>query len=245
MLLLGKILSVLAVFFLFTSHSKAEWRLQVFFGKSFTSRSDLRLRQPSRQNDLIFHDVKYSDASFKTPLYYGLRVGYFPPSPRHFGLEAEFIHAKIYTDDQQIVNVSGIRQGQPIDSSIRLGDMVQGFSMSHGLNFLFLNLAGRTGIFKENNGQSDRVQLYGRGGIGLLIPHSESVIEGEGKAQYELHGPAYQLAAGSEINVWEKLDLLLEYKYTFVNVKGIKIPHGKAETKLQTSHIVFGVGRRF
>ena len=200
------------------SYTRAEWKIQLFLGKSFTLKSDLRLKQPSRQNDLTFHDVKYSDASFKTPLYYGLRVSYFPTGSSHLGLEAEFIHAKIYSDAQQVVHVSGIRQGKPMDSVISLGDIVQGFSMSHGLNFLFFNLVGRVGTLKNKNDRLDKIGLYGRVGIGPLIPHTESVIGGEEKAQYELHGPAYQLAVGSEINIWEKIDLLLEYKYTFTNI---------------------------
>jgi hypothetical protein len=237
------LIALLTSYFLITSPSKAEWKIQLFLGKSFASKSDIGIQQPSRQTDLIFHDVKYNDASFETPLYYGLRVSYFPPGSPHLGLEAEFIHAKIYSDVRQLVYVSGIRRGQPIDSTIKLGDVIQGFSMSHGLNFLFFNLVGRVGIVKNN--RSDKIGLCGRMGIGPLIPHSESVIEGESKAQYEFHGPAFQLAAGSEIDIWKKLNLLLEYKYTFVDVKAIKIPHGSAETKLKTSHLVFGVGRKF
>lgn len=236
-------IGLLPSLFLITPSSRAEWKIQLYFGKSFTSRSDLRIKQPSRQTDLTFHDVEYHDDSFKTPLYYGLGVSYFPPGSPHLGLETEFIHAKIDSDDQQLVYTSGMRAGRPVNSELRLGEIVQGFSMSHGMNFLFFNLVGRIGILKNRG--SDRVGLYGRAGIGPMIPHSESVIEGESKAQYELHGPAFQLAAGSEIDVWKKLDLLFEYKYTFVNAKGIKIAHGSAETRLKTSHLVFGVGKKF
>ncbi len=229
--------------FLLTASSKAEWKIQVYLGKSFTSKSDLRITQPSRQNDLLFHSVKYSDASFETPFYYGLRISYFPPCSPYLGLETEFIHAKIYTDAGQSVYVSGTRKGEPVNSTIKLGELIQGFSISHGMNFLFFNLVGRVGIVI--NKRSDKLGLYGRAGIGPQIPHSESVIEGENRAQYELHGPAYQIAAGLEVNIWKKLDLLIEYKYTFTEVKGIKIPHGSAETRLKTSHLVFGVGSKF
>ena len=239
------LLFLLVLSSLLISYANAEWKFQVFLGKSFTSKSDLRLIQPSRQNDLVFHETGYSDASFKSPFYYGLRVGYFPSGSRYFGMEAEFIHAKIYSDAQQIVHVSGIRQGKPVDSAIRLGDIVQGFSMSHGLNFLFLNLVGRFGLFKNKSDSSDKVGVYGRMGIGSLIPHIESIIEGEEKEQYELHGPVYQLAAGSEVNIWEKFNLLFEYKYTFANAKNVKIPYGHAETELKTNHLVFGVGGKF
>lgn len=237
--------ALLTLSFLITSTSKADWKIQLYLGKSFTSKSDLRIKQLSRQNDLVFHDVEYCDASFKTPLYYGLRVSYFPRGSPHLGLEVEFIHAKIYSDARQRVHVSGVRMGQPIDSTLMLGDIVQGFSMSHGLNFLFFNLVGRVGLFRNELTKAGQVGLYGRAGIGPLIPHSESIVEGEEKAQYELHGPACQLAFGSEVNLGKKFNLLLEYKYTFASPGGIKISHGTAETGVKTSHLVFGIGRKF
>lgn len=69
--------------------------------------------------------------------------------------------------------------------------------MTHGLNFLFFNLVGRFGLFRN------------------------------------------------EDDHWKNLDLLLEYKYTYVKVKDASITHGHAETELETRHFVFGVGKRF
>ena len=236
---------------LLTSCLRAEWRFEIFLGKASTSESDLNVEQPSKQNDLSFHRIEYDDRSFHTPLYYGLRTAYFPASFSNLGLEAEFIHAKIYSKSEQMVYVSGIMEGEPIDSIIRFGEMVQGFSMTHGLNFLFFNLVGRLPIVsvidrsasggKDKNDEQDKVVLYGRLGIGPLIPHTESVVDGHGQEQYELHGPAYQIATGMEINIWRKLFLLLEYKYTLVKVNEAKIALGHASTELNTNHWVFGL----
>jgi hypothetical protein len=235
----------LALSALLTSGLRAEWRKEIFLGKASTSNSDLNIEHSSTQNHLLFQDIKYSDKSFRPPLYYGLRAGYFPGCHRNFGFEAEFIHAKIYSKAEQIVYVSGIRKGEPMDSTIRLGEIVQGFSMSHGLNFLFFNLVSRFGLFKNKNNQLDKIGLYGRLGIGASIPHTESVIDRERKEQYELHGPAYQLAAGTRINIWEKMDLLSEYKYTYVKIKDAKIAHGHAKTEARTKHLIFGIGEEF
>jgi lipid A oxidase len=230
---------------LLTFPLRAEWRLEAYLGKASTSNADLKVEQPSRQNNLLFHDVEYTDRSFQTPLYYGLRAGYFTAPYSNLGFEVEFIHAKLYSESRQEVYVSGVREGESIDSTIRLGEIVQDFSMSHGLNFLFFNLVGRLGLFRNRDNQADKVGLYNRVGIGLLIPHTESVIGGERKEQYEFHGPAYQLAAGAEVEVLEKLLLLLEYKFTYVSVKNAKVPHGHAESDIRTKHLVFGAGKRF
>jgi opacity protein-like surface antigen len=235
-----------SVFLLFlTLPLRAEWRFEAYLGKASTSNADLKVEQPSRQNDLLFHNVEYTDRSFHTPLYYGLRGGYFVSPHSNFGFEVEFVHAKLYSNSQQEVYVSGIREGESIDSTVRLGEIVQNFSMSHGLNFLFFNLVGRLGFFRNKDNQTDKVGLYSRLGIGPLIPHTESVIDRERKEQYEFHGPAYQLAAGIEINILEKLLLLLEYKFTYVSVKNAKVAYGHAENDIRTRHLVFGVGRKF
>ncbi len=224
---------------------RAEWRVEAYLGKVFTSNADLKIEQPSRGTSLLFHDVEYADRSFRTPLYYGLRTGYFATPHSNLGLEVEFIHAKLYSESEQEVSVSGVREGESIDSTIRLGEIVQDFSMSHGLNFLFFNLVGRLGIFGNGDNQTDKVGLYSRAGLGPLIPHTESVIDGERREQYEFHGPAYQFAAGAKIEILERVLLLLEYKFTYVSVKNAKVPHGHAESDITTRHLVFGVGKRF
>lgn len=224
-------------FFIICPNLKAEWEVGIFFGKASTSKSDLKIVQPSRKNDLLFHDIEFKDKSFSTPLYYGIRGAYFFNSYPNFGLEAEFIHAKIHSNASQMVFVSGIRKDEPIDSTIRLGDIVQGFSMTHGFNFLFFNLVGRY--------RFDKVKVCGRLGLGPLIPHTESVIDNIKREQYEIHFPAYQLALGSEIDFWKGVCLLLEYKYTYVEVKDAKIAYGHAEMKGRTRHLVFGLTTRF
>ncbi len=117
--------------------------------------------------------------------------------------------------------------------------------MSHGLNFLFFNLVGRLGLFRNRDNQTDKVGLYGRVGIGPLIPHTERVIDRERKEQYEFYGSAYQLATGAEVEVLEELALLLEYKCTYVRMKNAKVPYGHAESDIRTRHLVFGVGKKF
>ncbi len=224
-----------------SANLRAEWNFGVFLGEASTRPDDLHLEQPSMQRDLWFEGIEYDDASFRSPLYYGFRAAYFRPSFSNVGFELEFIHAKIYSKSEQIVRVSGTNNGESIDSLIRLGEMVQGFSMTHGLNFLLLNVVGRYPVIKDRGTGSGRFTVYGRVGIGPSIPHVESVVNRQKREQYELHGPAYQLAGGGEIGIWKRLGLVAEYKYTFVSVRRAKIAHGHASTEVSTSHWVFGL----
>jgi hypothetical protein len=224
-----------------SANLRAEWNFGVFLGEASTRPGDLHLEQPIIERDLWFEDMEYDDASFRSPLYYGFRAAYFHPSFSNVGFELEFIHAKVYSRSEQIVRVSGTDGGERIDSLIRLGDMVQGFSMTHGLNFLFLNVVGRYPVIKDRGTESGGVTVYGRVGIGPLIPHVESVVDHQKREQYELHGPAYQLAGGVEIGIFKRLGLIAEYKYTFVSVRRAKIAHGHASTEVSTSHWVFGL----
>ncbi len=100
-----------AFFLLLALPLRAEWRFEAYLGKASTSNADLKIEQPSRQNNLLFHNIEYPDRSFQTPLCYGLRAGYFASPYSNLGFEVEFIHAKLYSESQQEVYVSGEKRG--------------------------------------------------------------------------------------------------------------------------------------
>ncbi|MFQ5798355.1 MAG: hypothetical protein ACE5H0_06640 [Bacteroidota bacterium] len=109
---------VLFVSLLFGANSSAaQWTVSLYVGKSRTSPSDLEIGQPSLLNDLTFHNLSYSDESFKTPFYYGVRVGYFFQEPKFIGLEVEFVLVKVLTNPEEIVHMTGKWKGQPEDES--------------------------------------------------------------------------------------------------------------------------------
>ena len=57
----------------------AEFYIGGHTGKAFTMSHDLKIEQPSRDNDFICKDVSFDDKSFEPPMYYGLKAGYFFP----------------------------------------------------------------------------------------------------------------------------------------------------------------------
>src|SRR5437763_4080203 len=120
----------------------AETNLSIYIGKSFTDDSDLRLRQPN-STQLTFHGVSWSDHSFEMPIYYGGRVTHFFQRRPDWGVALDFFHYKVYSDINAVLPVTGTRGSAPVSGSERLGDTIQRFDMTHGVNYLTLNAVHR------------------------------------------------------------------------------------------------------
>lgn len=221
-----------------------EWVVAAYLGGASTSSSSLKITQPSFRNQLTFENVRFTGRSFDPPLYYGLRGGYYLPQLTAIGVEAEFIHLKVYSDPQQRIQVTGNRRGESINGELILSQIVQQYSISHGVNLLLFNLAGRHRLQRSPGRPRGRLILTGRFGIGPTLPHTESTVDGVHQEQYEVGRIGWQLAGGAEINLWRGLYALGEYKFTRTSQKG-KIFSGEAESLLRTHHGIFGLSYHF
>src|SRR5262249_258805 len=148
------------------------------------------------------------------PLYYGLRGGYFLPRMPWIGLEAEFIHFKVFSNPQQTVHATGVYHGAPINRDLPLGQIVQLYSISHGVNLLLLNLVARYRIGRSAEYPDGRFILSARAGVGPTIPHTESNVDNHPQEQYETGRGAWQFSGGAEVRIWRQLYALGEYKFT-------------------------------
>jgi len=155
----------------------------------------------------------------------------------YFGIEAELIHLKVFSNPQQRVRVTGVRRGVTADGELPLGEIVQQYSISHGVNLLLFNAAVR-------HAPSGRVILSARAGVGPTVPHTESRIEGQGQEQYETGRVAWQVAGGAEVRLWKGLFAFGEYKFTRTRQNG-KVFSGTAESLLRTHHGVLGLSYHF
>jgi hypothetical protein len=220
------------------------WVVSGFVGGAGTSSSDLRVAQPELGTDVTFGDLRFEGRSFQGPLYYGARGGYFFPNLPSLGVEAELIHMKVYSDPSQVVRALGVHRGAPIAGELPLGSIVQGYSISHGANFLLFNVVGRHGFGRDAGRPDGRLVVSGRFGAGPTIPHTESTIDGERREQYELGRLGWQLAAGAEVQLWRGLYALGEYKLTRTRQRG-DVFAGEAESLLRSHHGVFGLTYHF
>ena len=220
------------------------WVAAVYVGGARTAASSLTISQPALGNNLTFEDVRFRSRSFDPPLYYGFRGGYFIHRVPSLGVEAEFIHLKVFSNPQQRVRVTGLRRGTALQGELPLGEIVQQYSISHGVNLLLFNVAARHGMKRNAEAPNGRLILTGRVGAGPTLPHTESSVEGQRQEQYEVGRLGWQAAGGAEFKLWGDMYLLGEYKFTRTRQRG-KVSSGTAESLLRTHHGVFGLSYHF
>ena len=221
----------------------AEWYTGAYLGTAHSVSSSLLLSQPSSGTQLRFSPVSYRSDSFKLPLYYGYRVGYFLPFAPYLGAEAEFIHLKVFAETDRSVMVEGQHNGRPANQRSRMDEIVQNFSISHGMNLLLLNAAIRYPMSKVDR-HPPRAFLMARLGAGPTIPHPESRIEGATLQRYEIGSLGVQGAAGAQLRLRGGIYALAEYKFTRTR-QSVTVSGGTAGTLLKTHHGVLGLAYHF
>jgi hypothetical protein len=227
---------------LFSIPASAEWNVAAYLGGTRTHNSVITFEQPSQNTRVLFRDVSYSGQDFQKPLYYGIRGGYV--FGRAFGLEAEFIHLKVFADTNRTVQVDGQVGNQGFNGPLPMNTLVQHFSISHGLNMLFGNIVLRRNFLVEEEENIGRILLNSRFGFGTTFPHPEIEALGFTQQGYQDGRPAFQTGTGLEVRLWKRVYGLGEYKFTFTRQKPT-IPNGTAETILATHHILFGTALHF
>ena len=215
----------------------AQWRVSVFVGGTSTHATTIDLRQPELGSHVRFEDVPFDGESWASPIYYGARFTVLPARSSRWSIEAEFLHAKVIADTNAIIRSAGTLRRTGVSGEQRLGDYVQRFAQTHGLNFVLGNLVWRVPV-------GARAALAFRGGAGLTLPHAESSLDGQALEQYEYGGPAVQGAVGVEVGLVGPLYLLGEYKLTYTSTR-VDVVGGTAGASFTTHHLVSGLGLEF
>ncbi len=217
--------------------ARAETTLMLYLGVSFTHDSEIRLRQPGG-TDLTYRDISWASQSFKSPFYYGVRLTHHFESRRDWGVMLDFFHDKVFADTQKPVRVTGTRGGEPVDGTEPLGATVQGFNMSHGMNYLTLDVVHRWNSCAEP-GCTGRLQPYVGAGAGLVIPHVEATLGDQSVGEYQVHGPAFQALGGVAWPFASRFSLASEYRFTHTAVT-VDVPGGTLGTTVDTHHVILG-----
>lgn len=244
----ARVRSVAACITLFTlvpaKPACAEWTLAGYLGGTHTQSTDLTIRNPASNTDVRFSLVDYRSDSFGSPPYYGYRIGYFLSSHPRMGFEGEFIHMKAFAETERAIDVDGRLAGRLVRESVRMNDLVQRFSLSHGLNFVLLNLAFRQALSHAPSGSLPRVWIEMRSGAGFTVPHAESTIGGRAREGYELGSPGVQVGGTLRIRLTAKISGLGEYKLTATR-QSVGIVGGRAGSLFVSHHGVFGLAYQF
>ena len=226
------------------SSASADWIASAYLGHVWTRSSTVTLTLPDQQTAVEIAGVRYRAESLQSPQYYGYRITWIPDQHRWIGIEAEVIHAKVFAEADRAVHFRGTLHGAGVDASLPLNSVVQRLAMSHGLNFLFANVALRRELGPVDSQGTGRFVLVGRVGAGPTLPHAESTIEHVNRDQYESGGLGAQVAGGVEATVWRRLAVVGEYKFTWVSPE-IDVAGGQATIPARSHHVVGGLAYRF
>lgn len=224
------------------SAARADWMLSGFLGVAKTQSSTIDLSLPGQGTELQLAGAEYRGESFQSPQYYGLRLT--RTIGPWLGIEGEFIHAKVFAEVDRDVRATGTRHGAAFATDVRLSSVVQRLSMSHGLNFILVNVAARHGLGPADASGAHRIVGVVRAGAGPTMPHAESQIDNVTMEQYEGGGLGVQVGGGIEIALGHGVGALGEYKFTHASPE-IDVPGGTATIPSRTHHFVFGVLVRF
>ena len=194
----------------------SSWSVAIAIGLSFTRPSNLTIDQPSNGNHAVFHNVRWAGQSFTSPLYYVVRIG-------KGGVQLDYTHFKIVAEADERVPVSGTWRGLPVDETAPLGERVQHFEVTHGVNsFALLALA---------HDPARRGAYVGVGPV-IFVPHAESIVDGRrGDWGYGYGGRGFEVLAGAGMPA-----PFADVKYIAGSIR-VGIADGTAKTTLSTEAV--------
>ena len=214
----------------------AQWIVAAYAGAVHTAPGDIHIDNPSAGTALSFPDVPFDSDSWHSPIYYGYRVGRRLPGTRRFFVEGEFIHAKIFARAAAAPPGHGTWHGMT-EQALPFRSLVQAYAMSHGLNFILVNVLVRQPL-------APRLTVTARGGAGPMVPHREIEIDGRAVEGYERAGVGLQASAGAEIGLAPHLSAIVDYKYTAGRPR-VTVPEGTTQVSTRSQHLAVGIAAIF
>lgn len=225
------------------SSAHAEFVLDLFTGTSDTSNADVEIKQPAAGNSFTVRELTLDDKSFEDPPYYGARVAYFLERLPWLGLGVEFFHFKVFAETEETRQITGTVGGAPINATAPVNSVVQRFNVSHGVNYLMFDVIARYGLFRDvETYPHGRLQVYVGGGVGPVITHAETRIQGvAAEPGYEVGGIGGQGFAGVRFMLFRYVGLFVEGKVTHSSLTVGVARGGEASFEETTLHIVGGI----
>ena len=202
-------------------------------GRFWPQGRELHLLVPGQGTDLRLAGVRYTDRSFEFPLYYRISV-LRSLLGGAFQVGVSFTHAKVYANPDAVVTARGKWHARRVSGPKRLGDIIESFSVSHGLNLFTLEV-------QPCLLRGGALELSAVAGAGLAWPHTEATLAGVHQEQYEWDGPV--LEAGVDLRWW--LDGRAALQATFLAshcwLRKLNVPGGTVSTQISGLHLALGL----
>jgi lipid A oxidase len=174
------------------------------------------------------NDFDWEGRSFEAPIYYGLRVTYWPDSLVDWGFGVDFTHAKAYANFSEPAAANNYSV----------------LEFTHGLNLLTANAFRK---FEFGGG----LRAYAGLGAGISIPHVEittlpgSLAGATTTSQYQITGPAAQAIVGASYEFAPNWRLFGEYKLSYSINRAELNGGGTFSTNFTTHHLLAGLSYSF
>jgi hypothetical protein len=230
------VLMLAAVLVAAPAPAAAQWFVASYTGSNFTRPADVTIDQPSLDRTLTFERVRFDAEPFKSPQYYGARIGYLFAA-RRLGIEIEFLHQKVISRTERDVHVVGHQGGATVDLTQPMNVIVQRYAMTHGLNFFLANLVWRQPIGGQSGAHP--MSLTVRGGAGPVMPGVDTVVGRRSVQHYQYAGIGGAASAGLEIRLWPIVSVSAEYKFTAARPR-IDVDGGTGRTTTIAHHVAAG-----
>ncbi|WP_339108698.1 outer membrane beta-barrel protein [Thioclava sp. GXIMD4216] len=198
----------------------AETDVSVYLGGQSAPHSGVRIRDHLDLGDRDF-TAGWDGNSWTAPYYWGARITRWQDA--RFGWGAEFTHTKVYADRATLAKAG-----------------MSHFEFSDGLNIATVNVMYRwPGVLRPE------VTPYVLGGVGVSIPHVETVTANDRTWGYQLGGPAVRLGAGVSYAFTERWSAFGEYQFTWSRNDVDFKQGGSLTTDLVTNAVNIGVSYAF
>lgn len=231
--------------------SRSRLYIAQYTGITAVRSSDLRLVQPRAGTDVTYKDVGYEGRPRQGSPNYGFKAGYFLPRAPRVGLEVEYNHTKMYARVGERKQLSGVWQGQPVNTTEPLSNRVQRYQISNGVNSLSFNVLYRLPLVTSANYPEGRLQPYIGGGPQYTYLYSINTVNGlRVKEKYQPNGWGYQLIGGVRYLATPHIGFFAEGKYQHGDATSLVADQGDEKggrgfTDIRIAQLIGGVFYQF
>lgn len=234
--------------------------------------SDIHVTQPELGNNFTVHNVAAKDypSTIKgaivslltlnvTSPQENVRIGKFMNEAKDFALEFSLDHSKYNTNFGQTVKITGMKNNQPIDSTMVLTPTDFKYNLHNGLNHVMMNGAWFHHLAGPQKQPGD-LQLVSRAGAGILLPHADNMIFGNqnqvgpktknicctsSNDWWQLNGWTVGAEVGMRYTFYKSVYVELTAKRAYGVLRNVPVYKGNADQKIWMNEQVLTAGFLF
>lgn len=251
---------------------EGNWYASWGYSRQQYAPSDIHVSQPGLGNDFTVRQVAASD--FPATVEHSLRsltqlnwtdpqenvrVGRFMNPEKTFAIELSLDHSKYNTNGNQVAQVTGTINGQPVNTPMVLDAQTFDYALHNGLNHIMVNAVWLHHLAGPEQ-KTGHLQAISRVGAGILLPHAENTILGRtsqvgpksekicctGRDDWwQINGWTAGVEVGLRYRVYKSLYMELTQKLAYGVLNRVPVYQGSADQTIWMSEQVLSVGYLF